>query len=184
MRLKWILLLTVVLTSVAEAGPRRSSRVYSAPQFVTMPAMPAVATPNRVVMSPTPMVTHSGVVQSSVVMPANPVGPTTGVVQSAFVTSPATSAPTIVPASGFGTPAPAMTTGGGLAQQKAEIQARAGRCFHPGGSLGAGTHEGCGFSTVSADDAIRHCCYWGQRSPIDIGVARGGNGWYATVIYR
>jgi hypothetical protein len=77
-----------------------------------------------------------------------------------------------------------VTTGSGLAQQKAHTQAQAGRCFHPGGSFGGGTHEGCGFSSVSADDAIRHCCYWGQRTPIDIGVARGANGWYATVLYR
>ncbi len=75
-------------------------------------------------------------------------------------------------------------TASGLAQQKAEIQARSGRCFHPGGSFGGGTHEGVGFSTVSADDAVRHCCYWGQRTPIDIGVARGANGWYTAVIYR
>lgn len=90
--------------------------------------------------------------------------------QTQFVAQPVTTAPVV--------------SGGGLAQQKAEAQARAGNCFHPGGSLGGGTHEGCGFSSVSADDAIRHCCYWGQRTPIDIGVARGANGWYATVLYR
>jgi hypothetical protein len=55
---------------------------------------------------------------------------------------------------------------------------------HVGGSMGSGRFEGVGFSTVSADDAIRKCCYWGQRSPVGIGVARGSNGWYATVLYR
>ncbi len=90
--------------------------------------------------------------------------------QTPFVAQPMTTAPVV--------------SGGGVAQQKAEMQASSGRCFHPGGSLGGGTHEGCGFSSVSADDAIRHCCYWGQRTPIDIGVARGANGWYATVLYR
>lgn len=129
-RLNWVLLLTVVATSVAEARPRRGNQMVYSPQPVFMPATTAFTT--------------------------------------------ATPAPV----------AAAVTAGGGLAQQKAQIQAQAGRCFHPGGSLGGGTHEGCGFSSVSADDAIRHCCYWGQRTPIDIGVARGPNGWYATVLYR
>lgn len=79
-------------------------------------------------------------------------------------------------------PAPMPASGGGIAQRKAEAQARAGRCFHPGGPI-AGTHEGCGFSSVSADDAIRHCCYWGRLPATDVGVARGPGGWYATVQY-
>jgi len=130
MRLNWILLLTVVVTSAAEARPRRMNSVATMPQPVSMP-MSTVATPTANVMA-----------------------------------------------------APAVTTGGGVAQSKAETQARSGQCFHPGGSLGGGSCEGCGFSSVSADDAVRHCCYWGQRTPIDIGVARGANGWYATVLYR
>jgi hypothetical protein len=150
MRLNWILLLTVVVTSVAEARPRRSSQVVSMPQAVSMPQMDSMP---QFVQSPA--ITNYA--------PAN-VMPASGQFPMAV--------------------APAMGSGGGLAQSKAEMQARAGRCFHPGGSLGGGSHEGCGFSSVSADDAIRHCCYWGQRTPIDIGVARGGNGWYATVIYR
>jgi hypothetical protein len=129
-RLNWILLLTAVGASVAEARPRRVNTVMTYPS-------PAVVRP---VYTPPTM-------SASPVM-AQPM------------------------------------TGGGLAQQKAQTQAQAGRCYHPGGSLGGGTHEGCGFSSVSADDAIRHCCYWGQRTPIDIGVARGANGWYATVLYR
>lgn len=71
-----------------------------------------------------------------------------------------------------------------IAQGKANLQASQGRMRHVGGSFGAGRYEGVGFSTESADDAIRKCCYWGQRSPVDIGVARGANGWYATVLYR
>lgn len=71
----------------------------------------------------------------------------------------------------------------GLAQQKAEQQASEGRMRHVGGSFGGGTREGVGFSSVSADDAIRHCCYYGQYTPREIGVARGSRGWYATVIY-
>lgn len=71
-----------------------------------------------------------------------------------------------------------------LAQMKANTQARLGRMFHPGGGFGAGTREGVGFSTVSAESAIRACCFWGVRTPIDIGVTRGARGWHAAVIYK
>ena len=71
-----------------------------------------------------------------------------------------------------------------IARAKAQQQASEGRMRHVGGSLGSGGYEGVGFSTRSADDAIRNCCYWGQRTPVGIGVARGANGWYATVLYR
>jgi hypothetical protein len=72
----------------------------------------------------------------------------------------------------------------GIAQAKANQQANEGRMRHVGGSFGNGRYEGVGFSTVSADDAIRKCCYWNQRTPVEIGVARGNGGWFATVIYR
>ena len=72
----------------------------------------------------------------------------------------------------------------GLAQQKSNTQASQGKMRHLGGGFGGGRYEGVGFSSVSAQDAIRRCCYWGQKTPIDIGVARGPKGWYATVIYR
>ena len=71
-----------------------------------------------------------------------------------------------------------------LAQQKSVQQASQGRMRHVGGSFGSGRYEGVGFSTRSADDAIRNACYWGQKSPLGIGVVRGANGWYATVLYR
>ena len=71
-----------------------------------------------------------------------------------------------------------------IAKQKAQQQASEGRCRHVGGSMGTARYEGVGFSTVSADHAISSCCYWGQRSPVGIGVAKGRNGWYATVLYR
>lgn len=70
----------------------------------------------------------------------------------------------------------------GVAQAKAEQQAREGRCRHVGGSFGAGRYEGVGFSTRSADDAIRACCYYGRRPIVDCGVARGRNGWYACIL--
>lgn len=71
-----------------------------------------------------------------------------------------------------------------IAKAKAATQARLGRMFHVGGSFGTGRYEGVGFSTRSADDAIRHCCYWGKRTPVGIGVVRGARGWFATVLYR
>jgi len=67
------------------------------------------------------------------------------------------------------------------AQESAELQARRGRVGHMGGAY---RYEGVGYSTASADDAIRNCCYYGKRTPIEIGVARGSNGWYACVRYR
>jgi hypothetical protein len=71
-----------------------------------------------------------------------------------------------------------------IAKAKSEQQAREGRMRHVGGSMGSGRYEGVGFSTVSAEDAKRRCCYWGQRTPVGIGVVRGVRGWYATVLYR
>jgi hypothetical protein len=71
----------------------------------------------------------------------------------------------------------------GLAQWKAERQAAEGRMRHVGGGFGGGCAEGVGFSSVSAEDAIKSCCYWGQRPVREIGVAPGRRGWYATVIY-
>ena len=71
-----------------------------------------------------------------------------------------------------------------LAQQKSTQQASQGRMRHVGGSFGTGRYEGVGFSSRSADEAIRSACYWGKKTPVGIGVARGANGWYATVLYR
>ena len=66
------------------------------------------------------------------------------------------------------------------AQDAAVVLARRGTLVH----TGCGQTEGIGFSTVSADKAVSNCCYWGRRTPIDIGVARGPRGWYAVVRYR
>ncbi|MEQ1828762.1 MAG: hypothetical protein ABL921_22555 [Pirellula sp.] len=71
-----------------------------------------------------------------------------------------------------------------VAQQKASQQASSGQMRHVGGSMGTGRYEGVGFSSRSPDEAIRKCCYWGQRTPVGIGVSRGQNGWFATVLYR
>ena len=66
------------------------------------------------------------------------------------------------------------------AQDAAVVLAGRGKLVH----TGCGQTEGIGFSTVSADAAIHNCCYWGRRTPIDIGVARGSRGWFAVVRYR
>lgn len=71
-----------------------------------------------------------------------------------------------------------------IAKAKAQQQANEGRMRHVGGSLGTGRFEGVGFSSASADHAIRMCCYWGVKKPVGIGVVRGARGWYATVIYK
>jgi hypothetical protein len=75
-------------------------------------------------------------------------------------------------------------SGGGLAQSKANAMARMGRTRHVGGGFGGGRYEGVGYSSSSAQAAIRNCCYWGRRQAVDIGVARGARGYYACVIYR
>lgn len=66
------------------------------------------------------------------------------------------------------------------AQDAAIVLARRGALVHSG----CNQTEGIGYSTVSEQRAIENCCYWGRRTPIDIGVARGVRGWYAVVRYR
>ena len=73
----------------------------------------------------------------------------------------------------------------GLAQMKAQRAARGGIRGHIGGGLGGARFEGVGWSSVSAQDAIQNCCYWGQRPTAQVGVSRGADGfWYACVLYN
>lgn len=65
------------------------------------------------------------------------------------------------------------------AQDAAIVMARRGVLVHSG----CGCTEGIGYSPVSPDDAIRRCCFWGQRRPKEIATARGPRGWYAVVRY-
>lgn len=76
---------------------------------------------------------------------------------------------------------PAQATS--LAQSKANRMAQRGYLGHLGGGFGAGRAEGVGVGSTR-DAAIRNCCYWGQRTPVDIGAATNGSRWYACVIYR
>jgi len=68
------------------------------------------------------------------------------------------------------------------AQDAAVVLARRGTLVH----TGCGQTEGIGFSTVSAEHAKRSCCFWGRRTPTDIGIAWSPlrRGWFAVVRYR
>jgi hypothetical protein len=68
------------------------------------------------------------------------------------------------------------------AQEAAIVLARRGALVH----TSCGQTEGIGFSTISADHAKRSCCFWGRRTPTDIGIAWSPlrRGWFAVVRYR
>lgn len=72
-----------------------------------------------------------------------------------------------------------------ITRAKAEIQARAGRCFHPGGQFVPGASaEGCGMASTP-ERAITCACFWGQRAPLSIAVVQGANGyWHSCIQYR
>lgn len=77
-------------------------------------------------------------------------------------------------------------TGGAQAvcEQKAALQARLGRMFHPGGSFGGGNYEGVAMAS-DPTNALNNCYYYGQRQCIGAAVCRGSNGmYYACRIYR
>jgi hypothetical protein len=73
------------------------------------------------------------------------------------------------------------------AQADAERMARTGRLGHCG--TAGGRREGIGYSSVSADAAVRSCCYYadamrGRYRIVERGVARGPRGWYAVLRYE
>jgi hypothetical protein len=70
------------------------------------------------------------------------------------------------------------------AQQHAETLAANGTFAHCG-QRGSG-YEGIGFSSAGPDDAVRRCCYWGQRRVREIGTAwcARRRGWVAVVRYE
>lgn len=71
-----------------------------------------------------------------------------------------------------------------LAQSKAQQLASLNRLVHLGGGYGGGAVEGIGMGS-SPEQATQSACYWGQRTPIDIGTAQSSSGhWYAVVLYR
>jgi hypothetical protein len=68
------------------------------------------------------------------------------------------------------------------ASDHAVVIARRGSLVHSS----CGQHEGIGFSTVSPEHAKRSCCFYGKRTPVDIGVAWSPlrRGWFAVIRYR
>ncbi len=69
-------------------------------------------------------------------------------------------------------------------QREADMQASRNRMGHIQ-RCPAGFRAGVGFSTVSADSAIRNCCYWNRPSRERwFHVSRGARGWYAAALYR
>ena len=112
-------------------------------------------------------------------------------INNAFATFPISTA-SAAPATTTMSPARSFTGGGaqGLAQQKANLAASTMNRGHVGGSLGSATHEGVGFSTESAQQAIDAACYSGSpisaqgpgRPRIGTGVARGSDGWYSCLL--
>lgn len=122
--------------------------------------------------------------KSSDIVQTNAVEPAAGVVQAGgtpSTTAPATSTPAAAPAkTTTAAPQPAAV---GSAQWKAEQCARMNSVMHLGGGFGGGAFEGCGFG-ATREQAIQGSCFWGQRTPIEIGVAQGSNGYYAVIFYR
>jgi hypothetical protein len=75
--------------------------------------------------------------------------------------------------------APASTTN---AQGAALLIVQTGRFRHNGHPFGL--FEGIGMASTQ-QSAIQNCCYWGKRTPVDIGTARMHSGmWVAVVRYR
>ena len=166
-----VLALSLAASTVEARGPRMMRQqgyttYYTVPANTTMVPTSTVASPSNVVVQGTSSVQAPNVVGSSVVQ-TSATQMTGGVVSQA------------------GTVMPAATgvAAHGSAQWKAEQSARMGSVQHLGGGFGGGSFEGNGFG-ATADQAIRNSCFWGQRTPIEIGVARGANGYYATVFYR
>jgi hypothetical protein len=67
------------------------------------------------------------------------------------------------------------------AQDDAEQMARTGILRHCGRN--GGRREGIGYSSSSADAAVKNCCYYGRYKIVERGVARGPRGWYAVLRY-
>ena len=73
------------------------------------------------------------------------------------------------------------------AQRAADDMARTGILRHCGRANGM--REGIGFSSSSAEEAVRSCCFYqdamrGRYRIVEKGVARGPRGWFAVVRYQ
>lgn len=67
------------------------------------------------------------------------------------------------------------------AQQDAETMARTGVMRHCG--MNGGRREGIGFG-LTAEQAIRNCCFYGRYRIVEKAVARGPRGWFAVIRYE
>jgi len=102
-----------------------------------------------------------------------------------YPANPSTTSYTSPPATSYPSVQSQTQTGQGVAQRKAAQAAQSNIRGHVGGGLGGARYEGVGWSNVSAQSAIEHCCYWGTRPVAEIGVAKGNDGcWYACVLYQ
>ncbi len=164
-----VLALSLCATNVEARGRRGMQQQSYTPHYNTSVPMYSSAVPTNVVVQANSVATPANAVvqTNAVVAPANDVVPANIVATPPSSTVPAKPAVAAI----------------GSAQWKAEQSARMGSVQHIGGGFGGGSFEGNGFG-ATADQAIRNSCFWGQRTPIEIGVARGANGYYATIFYR
>lgn len=161
--LRLALMSVVCMVCVSSVEARGGRRMMYQPAY----------TPYYTVAAPAPAVPVVQPATTTVATPANTIVQTS-VTETASAVTPANATST-APA-----PKPAAV---GSAQWKAEQSARMGSVAHIGGGFGGGSHEGNGFG-ATPDQAIHNACYWGQLTPLEIGVARGANGYYATIFYR
>lgn len=198
MRLQLLLAVAAVIvvssTNAEARGGRRGGyyQGYAAPyynynaNYNTVPAytntVPAATqTSTTITTTSAPAATAQTVTPADGVVQTNATAPAGGVVQAGGSTSATTTGPVASTSTG-----PKPNSNGavvGSAQWKAEQCARNGSVAHIGGGFGGGSYEGNGFG-FSPEQAITGSCFWGQRQPIEIGVARGANGYYAVVFYR
>ncbi len=181
MQMVIVALVVVVCGSTAEARGRRAMYQPAYTQYYNTAVPMTTTAPTNTIIQTNSVAPTTGVVQASATETTT--APTTAT--PATAAAPA-NAPAAAPAATT-TAAPATTTpkvaAVGSAQWKAEQSARMCSVQHIGGGFGGGSYEGNGFG-ATADQAIRNSCYWGQLTPIEIGVARGANGYYATIFYR
>ena len=195
MKTKWILVIAAAIC-ISGTGELTAQEIYAAPQGQTYGSQEIYDTVSEVVVQPI----SQPIQQSSYEVPY-----VQNQVQNAQFGTPyyaeqSFSTQAIPPVQTYSQSSPAAVTrmvpssgnsysstsaSPGLAQQKAQQAASMGFRNHVGGGLGGAQYEGVGWSSRSAQAAISNCCYWGQRTPVQIGVSKGADGcWYACVLYN
>lgn len=194
--------LVLSTTSVEARGPRGMRQGYYTPYYYnnyynTVPTYNTVTPVNGVVPATTTTVTTSTspttstetIVQTNAIEKKSDVVQASGTEEKPASDKPATPAKPAtyvfansIPGAVANLASPG-TAPAGSAQWKAEQSARMGSVAHIGGGFGGGSYEGNGYG-FSPEHAIQNACFWGQRVPLEIGVARGYNGgYYATIFY-